>query len=546
MPHQNAMILSRRAELAWTRKRPYYALHLSCWRYAAPGIDPFRSQVGSDYYARRDNMDMGSPRYNHLFDGTLVRSADNLANMLVSEIFPSGRHWAELSAGPMLGLDAEEQSVKDLLQRVKSKIFQAIIASNFNLACNAMTLDGVVSGTGCMKVGVSADSSTLLDFEAVNQVSVAFEEGVRGLVWGFYRKLSETKEHIRVLWPEAELPDGMEEMEEGRPMEHDVLECTTYAPQEGIWHYDVMLMSDGTGDGEARKIYERDYVVCPWVVWRYQYLPGEVQGRSPVMAAIPDARTANTATRVRLEAASIRVAGVYTYRAEDVFNPRTARFVNGSMLPVGSNDPSNPTLAPLPLAGDPQMGEIILADTRSSIKETMLDLNLPDPTGAVRSPTEIIARQRQNQKRLGQPYLRLGEEVGRPVLRAVAYLLGEAGLLEEIAQVQPALPNGAPAPLMLDGRDIDVRFNSPMVRAQQLTDAEAVASFAETAQAAFGPQAWQATVKGEEGVADLAEKMAVPAKIIRSPEEREALAEDLRNAQMEAMAPSPEQGAPLP
>ena len=546
MAHQSPMVLSHRAEQAWTRKRPYYSLHLSCWRYAAPGIDPFRAQVGADYYPRRDNADTGSPRHNHLFDSTLVRSASKHANRLVSEIFPSGRDWAELREGPLFGREVEDHDRIQTLERVQAKVFQAIHASNFNLACNAMTLDGVVSGTGCMKVGISADSSTLLDFEAVNQVSVAFEPGVRGLVWGFYRKMSETKEHIQVLWPEARLPKELDEndsWDEGVPREHDLLECTTYAPEEGVWHYDVLLKSAGM---ETMRIYERDYVVCPWIVWRYQFLPGEVQGRSPVMAALPDARTVNTATRVRLEAASIRVAGIYTYRGGDVFNPRTARFVNGAMLQVGSNDPTNPTLQPLPLAGDPNMGELVLADTRHSIKETMLDLGLPEPTGSVRSATEIIERQRENQLQLGQPYLRLSEEVGRPVLRAVTYLMGEAGQLDELAAIQPSLPNGAPAPLMLDGRDVAVQFTSPMVTAQQLSDAETIVRWSEAAQTVAGPQGYQSAVKTEDVPMVLAEKMGAPMELVRSEQERQALADDLREAQLAAQQPSPEQGAPLP
>ena len=544
MPHQSAEVLSMRAERAWARKRPYYSLHLSCWRYAAPGIDPFRSQVGSDYYPRQDSADMGSPRYNHLFDSTLVRSATKHANRLVSELFPSGRDWAEMREGPLFGREADDVQRMAALGMVQDKIFQAIHASNFNLACNAMTLDGVVSGTGCMKVGVSADSSTLLDFEAVNQVAVAFEAGPRGTIWGFYRKMAETREHIKVLWPDAVLPemDGSE-MRERMPREYDVLECTTYDPEEGVWHYDVLMKADGT---ESRTIFEREYVVSPWIAWRYQFLPGEVQGRSPVMAAIPDARTVNSITRIRLESASIRTAGIWTYRAEDVFNPDTADFVSGALLPVGSNDESDPTLRALPLPGDPQMGELVLADTRESIRQTMLDLALPEPTGAVRSATEIIERQRENQQQLGQPYLRLGEEVGRPVLRSVAYLLAEAGQLEELAAVQPAMPNGAPAPLMLDGRDVSVQFQSPLVNAQRLSDAESIVRWSEAAQVTAGPQGYQASVKTEELPAMLAEKMGVPMELVRSAQEREALADDLRQAQMEAQQPSPEQGAPLP
>ena len=544
MAHLTPTQIHARGQRAWTLKRPWYGLLVQCWLYAAPGLDPYRTGAGWAEGLQQSHMPQGQPRHNHLFDATLARATMRHANRLVSEIFPSGRDWAEMNTGPFFGMGQEDQGLKEVMEVVQGKMFQAIHASNFNLASNMMTFDGVVSGTGCMKVGLSADSSTLLDFEAVNQSQVAFEAGPRGLVWGFYRKLSETREHIRVLWPEATLPKDMDADLDaaGRPKYWELMECTTYAPLEGQWHYDVLLK--GTASDHYR-IVERDYVVCPWIVWRYLQLPGEVQGRSPVMAALPDARTANHATRVRLESASMRVAGMFTYKGEDSFNPSTVHMRSGAFIQVGSNDPTNPTIRPLELAGDPQFGELVLEDVRASINETMLNVGLPEPTGAVRSATEIIERQRDNMRNLGQPYLRLAEEVGRPVLRAVAYMLAEAGHLEELAAIQPVMPNGAPMPLMLDGRDVAVQFTSPMVTAQQLSDAETIVRWAEMSQMVAGPQGYQSAVKTEEAPAVLAEKMGAPPELVRSEEERMALANDLREAQMAAAEPSPAPGAPM-
>ena len=531
MPHKNPRQLAARAERAWTQKRNYYGLFTECWRYAAPGIDPYRATSGApgEGYAASPQ---GGERYTHLYDSTLARAAMRHANRLVSEIFPAGRDWAELREGPMFGQGLEERATQVAIESVQTKVFKAIHASNFNLAVNMMAFDGVVSGTGCMKVGVSADSSTLLDFEAVNQAQVAFEAGPRGAVWGFYRKIEETREHVRVLWPDArEIPVTEQEGDTRVPRKYELLECTTYAPEEGIWHYDLLLRTSGASGAETRLL-EREYVVCPWLVWRYLQLPGEVQGRSPVMAALPDARTANHATRTRLKSASIRVNGVFTAVNDGSFNPETVHFASGTIIPVQDNSTATPSIRPLDLPGDPQFGELILEDTRESINQTLLNIGLPEPSGAVRSATEIIERQRDALRNLGQPYLRMSEEIGRPILRVVAYLLSEAGLLEELAAVQPAMPNGAPAPLMLDGRDVSVSFTNPMVQAQQLSDAETIVRWAEAAPQTAGPEGFQAAVRTEEIPALLAEKMGAPPELIRTEQERAALADDLRNAAM--------------
>ena len=546
MRHTTDVVIARSHE-AWAQKRPYYATFYESWRYAAPGVDPYRTSQNHPEMAPPGIAD-GSPRYDHLFDSTLVNSADKLANMLVHELFPAGRDWGELEEGAFFAPEeGDEQRRRSAIADTQTRLFRAIHASNFTLAVGSMTKDGVISGTGCMKVGASADADTLLDFEAINQAQVAFQRGPRQTIWGFYRKMFPTADEFPILWPGGRSFPTMtaEEKKSGKAKRYEVVEATYYDPDEGQWHYDVIL-SDDKDATQFTRVFQRDYVVSPWVAWRYWLAPGEVQGRSPVQAALPDARTVNKALEVRLKAASLRTAGIYTFKANDVFNPSTASFESGEFLPVGSNDSQNPTIRPLELAGDPQMGELVLEDTRASIRKTMLDMALPEPTGAVRSATEIIARQREAQQQLGQPFLRYIEEVGRPILRAVAYLMAEAGQLPELAAVQPAGPDGVPSPLMLDGMDVAVKFTSPMVMAQQLSDAETTIRWAEMARVAGGDAAFEAAVKTEEIPALLADKMGAPPELIRSEEERQAMAEENREAQlaqgmggMAEMAPQP-------
>ena len=542
MPHLDARVLQMRGERAWTRKRPWYGLHVNVWNLCAPGLSPY--STGSGNAEMQANamayLGQGQPRQQILFDSTLAGDIEDHANHVTSEMFPAGRTWADMKAGRLFGGGGESENTEldRRIEKISGKIFTEIHASNFQLAVRMMIFDSCVSGTGCMKVGASRDASTLLDFEAVNQAQVAFEAGPRHSVWGFYRKLSETRDMIRVLWPDADLPpEGEPKTRAAAPPMHDLLECTTYSPDDGLWHYDV-LMRSGSGS-ELQRIYEFDYVISPWIVWRYFLHPGEIQGRSRAMNAAPHAQTANHAVRVRLQSASIRVGGVYTFRGDDVFNPDTAHFQSGALLQVGSNDPQNPTLRPLDLPGDPQFGELVLADERNVIHERTLQDNLPDNDAPVRSATEIVAKQRKQQRRMGAPYDRLIEECARPVLRAVAYLMAEAGQLEELAEFQPAGPDGRPVPLMMNGKDIKLSFQTPMSRSQDLLDAENMARFGEMAPVVGGsPQAMLAAVKGEESVAILAKKMNYPTEAVYTQQERSARAEDARQAEMQqAMGP---------
>ena len=173
---------------------------------------------------------------------------------------------------------------------------------------------------------------------------------------------------------------------------------------------------------------------------------------------------------------------------------------------------------------------------------------MPPVEGAVRSPTEYLERRREREQRQGMPYIRFVEEVARPVLRAGTYLLGEAGELPELAAVQPALADGSPAPLMMNGRDVALKFRSPLVLAQELAEAEGIVRWGQFSIQTAGMEAWQAGVYTEDIPATLAHMMGVPGALVRSEAERRDLAEEAATARMQgsppANAPQPMQQAP--
>ena len=514
--------LVARQKRAWGLTRSWYGLYSEAAYYADPSVLPYNEMTGSPAHASR-----GSPRHDHLFDGTLMRAKEKLALRMVSRIFPSGKNWAQMARGPlMLGQDQGERRQNAAVQLLSRRIFAAIHASNFAKSVTMVAREGVTFGTGIMKVGLSPDSDTLLEFTAVPQAQVALEAGPREQVWGFYRKGEMDLDMIRALWPDAaDLPE--ERAGPGQlPTQWPVLECTTFDPQDGVWHLIVLVEAPGKGRSGLVgyvEVFHRTYVVCPWIAYRYSLRPNEVRGRGPVFEALPDARTANKAVRTRLESASMRVAGMFTYRADSVFNPRVARLRSGAFLQVGSNDQANPTIRALEVAGDVQLGEIVLEDTRQAINEGLLSFPRPPLTGQVRSATEWLSHERAEAEALGLPALAMVEEVARPVLRIAAYLLAEARQLPEVATFLPSNPDGTPAPLRLDGTDVEVAFTGPQAQAQRLEDLSNMAQFGELLIRTYGPQVLMTSTKPEEFAAEAAERLAIPPGILREPDERERL-----------------------
>ena len=536
MPRKAPEYVVAESDRAWKRKRSWYGICAEAWWYAAPGMNPY---TGGDEPGMGSGHTAGQRRHDHLFDGTLARAAERLPNRMVNELFPHGRHWADLHPGPFfLDADVDEEAEREILAMTQERVFANIHSADLSLELVSMTRDAIISGTGVLKIGISPDSGSLLHFEAVNQAEVALEAGPMGRVWGYHRKGRMRREHILATWNDAvNVPAGdpMEDREK-EPKDHEFRESTYYDVQSGKWYMDVILLgADGRRGSGPVRIVEREYAVCPWIAYRYALLPGEVQGRSPVMAALPDARTLNHAKRVRLESASMRVAGMFTFLNDATFNPRTVRLQSGAFIPVGNNSRDNPTIRPLEVAGDVQLGELIIQDTVAALKETMLDFALPDATGAVRSATEIVERQAEARQQRGMPYLRLMQEVGRPLLRAATYLLQQAGQLPELSALQKPMQDGEPRPLLMDGTDIALQFVSPLVQAQRLSDAQTIVGWAESSQRAAGPEAWIAGAKTENIPAALADRMQVDESLdlVRTDRERA----EWMQRQAEARAP---------
>ena len=77
----------------------------------------------------------------------------------------------------------------------------------------------------------------------------------------------------------------------------------------------------------------------PFISFRWVKGAGEIYGRSPVMTALPDIKTANKVVELILKNASIAVTGIWLADDDGVLNPANIKLVPGSIIPkaVGSS-----------------------------------------------------------------------------------------------------------------------------------------------------------------------------------------------------------------
>ncbi len=509
MPQLEIEVSRRKAADAWSRKMKWDQLLRECFAYAAPERSLYDTSAHGD--GKDTTQNAGRRKSVHLTDSTLVSDVIKLVNRIQSELVPPQQKFASLKPGPFISEENRTQALKQL-QDVEAKLFGAIRTSNFDQSISEWLYDLVVAGTAFMMV--FGDDDQPLMFTPIPQSQIAMLEGVNGKQDFFSRKFTMRGELLIDQWPDAKIDETvMQDYKENPSTEVTVFENTYFDKRDKIWRYEV-IHEDAKAAGSTERIVERTYRISRIIAARWMKLPGEIQGRSPVMIALADAKTLNKVKELLLRNAALAVAGVWTARNDGVINANSVRIFPGAVLPVKSNGgPNGSSIARLDVGGDLQLAQIIIEDLKTSINGIMMNTALPPDAGPVRSATEIIERLKQIQQDLGAPFGRMLKEGIVPMLEAALFALGEAGIV-------PRMQDGGG--IKLDSGDIDVEFTSPLAQAQNLREIETVLTWLQQLQLLPMPEQTVALAAKVEDIGVwLGQKQNVPAILMRDNTERE-------------------------
>lgn len=527
-------ILKARSKLAWAQKDNWQALLTECYDYALPDRSPYYGNGSGKPQGSGavQGMDKSSPR---VFDSTLQNASTKLANRLQYDLFPMGQHWADLVPGPFVQGDGAKQQAANLanLQKV---LFASIQLSNFDLSIAEWLLELVVAGTAVMVTTRGNDVNPVV-YRCVSQAHVAFLEGAIGFIDFISIKHRMRLDQIKPQWPDAINIPTLTPEEMKSPPEFDLCEFCYYDHDNGVWYYEIVIMGKigkGETNGEGQKIVKRTYGVSPITVSRWSKSVEETQGRSLVMAALPDARVISAVKNFLLKQAALAIAGVFLVRSDNTVNANNVRIYPGAMIPVRSTGGTNgASVEPLQVGGDHALANFILEDLKGSIDKIMLNTGIPEVSDGVRSATEFIERLKDMQQSIGAPFSRILREGIVPMLEAHLQILAEIGILEPPE-------NGV---FKLNAGDIELRFTSPLVQGQATRDVEKFVQASQTAQAILGAQAaelYGLSVKVENVTDWLFGKMQADPALLRTEQEKETLQKEA------AAAAAAQQGAPMP
>ncbi|MBF0246706.1 MAG: head-tail connector protein [Alphaproteobacteria bacterium] len=462
-----------------------------CYDYALP----LRSQ----------SMAKGAKTGDKLFDGTAPDAVDQLAASLLANLTPPWGRWVGLMPGTELTPEQRER-VAPVLDKIATVMQSHFDRSNFAVEIHQCYLDLVTAGTASLMLEENAlGEASAFRFTAVPVFDVVFDSDASGRLQGTMRRMEMTERELRQRYPQApelDIRRGRDDLTFGDDRRIGVIEAVM--PDDKGYHY-MAVAEAGPGHGfEATTLAEGRFKTSPFINFRWLKAPGEIYGRSPVMKALPDIKTANKVVELTLKNASIAVTGIWQADDDGVLNPANIKLVPGAIIPkaVGSQG-----LTPLETPGRFDISGIVLDNLRERIRTSLLTDKLGQVSGPKMSATEVLERSADMARLLGATFGRLQTELLNPLIDRAVAILRRRGEIPDV---------------VIDGRTIDIDYKSPLARRQSQVEAQNAIAWV-SAVTSLGPKAAY-IIDDIRAARWLADVFRVPGDLLRSDEQIERLA----------------------
>jgi len=475
------------------------------YQYALPQREEF-------YQNQRE----GQKKNQEVYDSTATNGLQTYASRMQARLMPPWRKWAKLAPGQEIS-EEDKDEVKEGLEKATNVLFTAFNHSALGTQTHeAMLESGISTGALLFQEG---DDEQPFDIVAIPMSQLVPEEGPDGTIETVFREWDVPARLILRKWPDAKIPPSIENDLKSKPdAKHKIIEGTIYNSETKKYDYKVMIKKG------MELIVEREDDVSPWIVFRTSVMPGEILGRGPILQVLPTILTANKVVEFTLRRAAIDIAGIYTHVSDGAINPYTIQLVPNSLIPVSSNNNENPTLRRLDTGNGIDVSQIILADLRKDINDALFSNQLGPVESPVKSAAEMSIRQQELIEISGSTFGRLQTELLEKVVKIGVYILQKKGKIPKFK---------------VDGKEVTLRYESPLARAQDAEEIQNLQRWVEMS-GALGPQVFMLGAKVEDLPAKFGELLGVPESLIREdegPEGRQALMEMVANLIAQSQLP---------
>lgn len=395
----------------------------------------------------------GDKRNNELYDTTAILSNEMLASALHGMLTNPETKFFELTfADPSLD---EDEAVKEWAQDCASRMFRVLNNTNFQTEIYEIYIDLGAIGTACLYMGEHDEN--VVHFSARSMKEVRVDENNLGLIDVVYRLFKWRADQIVREFGEDNCP-------------YNVLVAAEKASQDKFEILHAVEPMDQLEKSENIKgqAYKSTYVLrdCkyvlskngyrefPYAVPRWSKTTGEIYGRGPGMAMLPDILMVNAMMLTVIQGAQKTVDPPLQVQDDGVIG--VVRLTPGGLTVVR---PGSEPIRPLITDARIDFGQQVVEDVRNRIRSGFYVDRLNLQRGPQMTAEEVKQRTEETLRLMGPVLGRQHFELLRPLIERLFSIMVRREMLP-------------PAPAKIQGKNFDVRYSSLIARAQRLVDAQ--------------------------------------------------------------------------
>lgn len=481
------------------------------------GANPSIDENAAHSYARAQQA--------RILDSTAADCVRTLASAVVSGSTPGNTLWVGYG---VKGQDAEDlpDDVRIFLDDGATIIWKNIHNSNFDAVHFECEIDTCIPGWFVMFVDEDEDGGYIFEQWAIAGVwAAASKPG--GPLDIFHREVSITAEQCVNNYGPEMVSEAVRRKAEQSPDELVTVIQTVY-PREaphGQLSKNLPIASCHIERDTRKLVREKGYHEHPIIAPRWLLVPNSVYPLGPIFDAMPDIKSLNKAIEMSFANMDLALAGMWIAEDDGVLNPRTLKVGPRKVVVANSVD----SMKPLEPPGKFELGAIEVERLQRAIRRVMMADHLePQPmpgqkgTGAPITATQAQINVELIRQLLGPIYGRWLAEFVKPLLTRCFGIAYRAGVLGQ-------------APDSLRGKELTIKYRSPIAKAQQMVDVAAMDRYevAVGQEMAAGITQVADNYDWDKATRKRAELLGVPADLMVDEDERDAKREQRKQAQQQ-------------
>lgn len=517
---RNASLILKRYDELKAERNPLEDIWKECYAVSYPlrGVGLYTNSLLDS----KSGWSLAREQQSRLYDTTVTNACRLLASSLLSGLTPANSQWF------LKTVQDSTQEERAWLENASTITWKNIHESNYSEVAFEGLLDAVV--TGMFAIFVREGDERPFDFQLWDLANLYATSSSRsGAIDTVYYRFSLTAAQAiseygedagaLVLEAAANRPDELFEY------------VNVIGPRMRVRELELPIASITVCCRTREIVKESGYHEMPVIIPRLITLPNSPYSQGLVYEALPTALTLNRLVETVLGSADMAVAGMWGAVDDGVLNPKAVRVGPRKIITVASKD----SIFPLNPGSDFQVAQWMIQGMQSDIRKILLSDQLQAQDGPQMTATEIHVRVDMIRKMLGPNYERLQDEFLRRLVDRCFNILWRSGKFP-----QP--------PDSLKGRMSNITYLSPLARAQQMEEVQAMEryemSLAQMAQMGH-PEVtdnynWDMVARRKAELMNVPAVFVMPEQVVA--QQRQQRAEQMQQQQAQAMAQQELQG----